>query len=120
MRHFIIGCIMLTIFGCAGAPFIDHLAGVPLSSAPYFHHNEVFVEGQDLYSGLDPHRYASKVGENYSIYVVAHKTYSQWQADPSLTDVTGTVETSTLTAGTLSNNQTLVWVNMLLPALSHI
>jgi len=104
---------------CKSKPYVDHLAGVPLSSAPHFHHNEVFVEGQDLYVGLDPNRYHTKIGHTYAIYVVPHKTHTQWAANSSLVDVSGGVENATLNAGTLSNNQTQVWPNMSLPPMSH-
>ena len=106
--------------GCAGAPFIDHLAGEPLASAPDFHHREVFVEGEDLWVAVDPGRYPTKVGQSYRVYVVAHKDYQQWKADPSLSDVSGGFETATLGAGGLSSNKTLAWANMSRPAATHV
>ena len=119
MRRFALLVGLLAIVGCACPPVVDHLAGVPLGSAPYFHHREVFVENEDLYVALDPNRYTSRIGDTYSIHVVAHKTPAEWHADPSLADVTGSVETSTLAAGSLDDNKTLAWSNMSLPTLSH-
>jgi len=111
--------LMLLLAACPGPPFIDHLAGTPLTAAPYFHHREVLLEGENLWVGLDPNKYPAKVGHTYSIYVVAHKTASQWQTDHSLTDVTGTVETATLVAGTLQANQRIAWAGTALGSLTH-
>ena len=71
-------------------------------------------------SPLDPKRHPNKIGDTYSIYVVAHKTHTEWKADPGLQDVTSVVEAAILTAGDLSNNKTSVWNNMSLPSASHI
>ncbi len=106
-------------------PYIDHIAGVPFGSPPvnpppFFHHKEVFIEGQYLYAAVDPNRYPNKVGNTYSVYVVEHKTHSQWDTDPSLVDVTGDVETRTLTDDSLEKNYTMVWADMSLPTMSHI
>lgn len=120
MRTIVLAIVVVAIVGCKGAPFIDHLAGTPLPSTPYFHHTELFVEGQDLHVGVDPNRYPTKVGTSYSVYVVEHKSPSQWTADPSLVDVTGSVETFTLTAGTLSGNTHAAWSGMSLPPMSHV
>lgn len=103
-------------------PYIDHLAGIPFAShphlnrPPFFHHKEVFIEGDYLYAAVDPNRYPNKVGDTYSIYVVEHKTLSQWEADPSLVDVTGAVETRILEPDILFENYTMVWPNMSLPS----
>ena len=112
----IIGCI---ISGCAGAPFLDHLAGKNLATAPSFLHKEVFFEGEDLWVGVDPNRYPSKVGQAYNIYVAEHKDYNQWKTNPNLVDITGNIENKTLVVGGLSANRTKAWSNMTLPAMVH-
>ncbi len=124
MKHFVFGVLLISIVGCAGPPYIDHLAGVPfapppVNPPPFFHQREVFLEGNYLYAAVDPNRYPSKVGDTYSIYVVEHKTHTQWDADPSLVDVTSAVETRTLIAGTLNHNYGVVWADMSLPSMSH-
>jgi len=112
--------LSLLVAGCPGAPFIDHLAGVPLGGAPYFHHVDVFVEGQSLYAAIDPIRYPDKIGKKFRVHVVRHKSASQWAADPSLVDVTGAVETATLTAGSLSSNRVLVWPSVATATGAHL
>ena len=110
---------LLTFTGCPGEPFIDHLSGSPLPGAPHFHHRELFVDGDTLRVAVDPHRYPAKVGDVYDIYVVEHKTYSQWSANPVLTDVSGGAERKTLAAGSLNNNIHIAWASMNLPSMTH-
>jgi dienelactone hydrolase len=114
-----VGCL-LALVSCAGPPFLEQLAGIPIGGAPHFHTLEAFVEGQSLRVAVDPARYPSKVGQTYRVYVVAHKTASQWRIDPSLVDLSGGFETATLSAGPLSANTTLAWGGMSLPALAHV
>ena len=119
MLCFLIALIVTVLAGCAGQPFVDHLAGSPLPTAPHFNYRELFLEGEDLRVAVDPNQYPDKVGSIYHIYVVEHKSASQWTKDQSLSDVTGSVRSATLTAGSIRDNVSMVWADMILPSTVH-
>ncbi len=85
------------------------LTGRPTTGAPAWESATSAMDVDPIYVALDPVRYADRVGLPYQIDVVAHKTPEQWAADPTLTDVTGAVESGTLTDGSL--NVTEVWAD---------
>ena len=116
-RIFNIGLLLLGacfLNGCLNAPFVDHLAGTPLSTTdlPYFHHKNLFINNEDdVHLGFDLSRYPTKNGADCDVYVVEHKHPSQWRVDPSLVDVTGGHHTMTNIGGNMqqNSNRPLLW-----------
>lgn len=85
------------------------LAGNPLGAYPNFEFVRAFNQGSPVSVGVDPSRYPTTVGVTADIYVVAAKTSSQWQADPSLVDVSGDgAEVVTFVSGSITNNTVTV------------
>ena len=81
------------------------LAGNPLGAYPHFEFVRAFNEGSAVSVGVDPSRHPAAVGVTADVYVVVSKTASEWQADPSLVDVTGDgAEVVTFVAGSITDN----------------
>ncbi len=81
------------------------LAGNPLGAYPNFEFVRAFNEGSAVSVGVDPSRHPAVVGVTADVYVVASKTASEWQADPSLVDLTGDgAEVATFVAGSITAN----------------
>lgn len=78
------------------------LSGRPRSLAPGWETARSFLPGEALWVALDPVRWPSRVGRSFDVYVAAHREAADWQADPALADVSGTVETATLAASGLT------------------
>jgi hypothetical protein len=64
------------------------LAGNSLGAYPFFEYVKAFNEDATVELAIDPTRFPDIVGLTCDIYVVDAKTAGQWQADPSLVDVT--------------------------------
>ena len=80
------------------------LAGRPLAGFPFFEFVRTFNEGSLIHLAIDPGQNPDLVGQTGHGYVVASKSRHEWQTDPALTDLTGGVETITITAGTIQAN----------------
>ena len=93
----------LTLHAVAAAP----LSGRPRDHAPGWESSDSFMDIDPVYVALDPVRFSDRVGMDYAVHVVAHKSVDEWLADPTLLDVTGVVEEGTLAAGAL--NITEAW-----------
>jgi len=91
------------ISGGASLTMLDRdvqLAGNPLAAFPFVEHVKAFNQGRPISAAVDPALYPWVVGQTADVYVVAHKSRSQWLADPTLTDVSASgAETFTFTAG---------------------
>lgn len=95
----------LTFKAVAPAP----LTGRARTRTPYWESAQSFFDVDPVWVALDPVRHADRVGMPYDVYVVLHKSLDEWATDPSLADVTGTVETGTVTAGSLGDNVVDAW-----------
>ncbi len=85
------------------------LGGRPLRAYPFFEATLAVNQGDMLHLAADPGRFPQLVGETADLYVVAAKTTAEWNADPSLDDVSsGGAETVAFTAGTVQDNTFLV------------
>ncbi len=68
------------------------LAGRSLAQRPHFEYVRAFNEGEPIEVRLDPARFPELIGEKAYVYVVASKTSAEWDADPTLVDVTAGLE----------------------------
>ena len=90
------------------------LAGRTLPVFPWFEQvRSINEEDGSVQVALDPTRHRDRVGLSFDIYVVDHQSPSEWVADNTLVDVTGDVETATLTAGSIRDNIFEVWAGPL-------
>lgn len=104
--------------GCAGADTVlvrsgtrPSLTGQARANPPYWESVRSFNDVSTISVALDPARWSDRVGLSFDLYVVEHKDLAGWAADPSLTDVTGAVETGTVSADGLSANLWTAWDN---------
>lgn len=84
------------------------LAGRSLPSYPHFEFVDTFNEGE-VESAIDPHRHGDRVGQEYRVYVVAHRSAAEWAIDPSLVDVSGGFEVETVVGGSTADNRIVPW-----------
>lgn len=84
------------------------LAGRSLPSFPHFECVNTFNEGT-IETALDPTRHGDRVGLAYRVHIVPHRTAAEWLADPTLTDVTGQAEESTVFVGSILDNVIVPW-----------
>jgi hypothetical protein len=81
------------------------LAGNPLSQYPFFEYVRAFNVNAPVNVAIDPTRFPAIVGHTCDIYVVNHKSASDWATNPALTDVTpGGALTHAFVAGTIQAN----------------
>ena len=85
------------------------LSGRAATLPPYWASADSFNDVEAVTVALDPARYADRVGLSYDLYVVDHKAPEAWAADPSLVDVSGAVETATVSADGLTANILTAW-----------
>ncbi|MBM3976931.1 MAG: hypothetical protein FJ299_08075 [Planctomycetes bacterium] len=91
-----------------GTPTRVELAGNPLTLYPFFEHVRAFNQGSSLRIAVDPGMHPALVGVNANIHVVATKKVADWISNPTLNDLTGTVENVTFAAGTIQSNTFVV------------
>lgn len=81
------------------------LAGNTLAQYPFFEYVRAFNVDAPVRVAIDPTRFPGIVGLTCDAFVVAHKTPSQWLADPTLVDATpGGALARTFVAGTIQAN----------------
>jgi len=98
----------------AGPPhdLVSDLAGRRTKKRLYpgFEYSNTFLRHDAVLAGLDPSDIPSSTSAAYArIYVVAAKSASEWQANPTLHDVTEAVEGRIVKAGTLELSIGQVW-----------
>lgn len=87
------------------------LSGQSLGEYPHFVHVDTYNEDSAIETSIDPSRHAERVGLDYRVYVVAHKTTGEWASDPSLTDVSGGFETSSVAGSSIGDNVIDAWAS---------
>ncbi|MBI1748585.1 MAG: hypothetical protein HYR55_18655 [Acidobacteria bacterium] len=94
----------------AGLPGVIRLelAGNALEAYPYFEYVRAINQGSTVAVAVDPIRYPEVAGRRADLYIVAHKTETEWAADPQLTDVRGGPQSVTFTTGDIRANTFLV------------
>ncbi len=85
------------------------IAGGELGDFPWYSFHQVFERSDAVHAAVDPGRLPDRIGLSADVYVVAHKSPEGWAADPSLTDVSGAVESLTVGALSLADSGALVW-----------
>jgi len=82
-----------------------HLAGNALGQYPWFEYVRAFNENATVEVAIDPARFPEIAGQTCDIHVVEAKAKADWEADPSLADVTpGGAQTQTFAGGTIQEN----------------
>ncbi|NNC39610.1 MAG: hypothetical protein HKN95_02870, partial [Acidimicrobiia bacterium] len=98
-------CASVLLPLCARGAVAVELAGRPLGEYPHFEHVNVFNANEAVSVGVDPSVSTALVDVTCPVYVVAAKTASEWQSDPSLADVrSGGPGTATFAAGSILAN----------------
>ncbi len=98
-------------------PIQRNLTGAPLSEYPYIDFGNTFNQGSSVFAAVDGFRRPDKVGKTANVYIVDHKKPDEWEADPVLNDVSGTVETLTIVAmsatdtSSVQKNRFDIWTN---------
>ena len=93
------------------------IAGRPQAHRPYFQFVNNFPKGTDVYAALDPDSLPQGLlSQRAAIYVIRHKTSSQWSASYTLDDISGpgttpAVKIVPIVPGCVNWNTTLVWSN---------
>ncbi len=85
------------------------LAGRELPAYPHFDYMMTMTEDDVVQTAIDPSRHPERLGLPYDIYVVRHRTAQQWAANNVLVDVSGAIESSTVTAGGVELNINEAW-----------
>jgi dienelactone hydrolase len=104
-----------------GIALTPEIAGRPLAHRPYFRFANNFPKGTDVYAALDPDALPpGLVSQRAAIYVIHHKTATQWSASSALTDISGPGMTAAskivpIVSGCVNWNTTLVWPNPQVP-----
>ncbi|PYS88893.1 MAG: hypothetical protein DMF64_19095 [Acidobacteria bacterium] len=100
-----------------GIVLTPQIAGRPLAHRPYFYFVNNFPKGTDVYAALDPDALPQGLtSQRAAIYVIEHKTATEWAASSALADISGpgmtpAVKTVPIVAGCVNWNTTLVWPN---------
>lgn len=84
--------------------------GIPIPGMlPFFQVLRTANEGGIITAALDPARHSERVGRSALLYLVTHKTPSEWAINPSLVDVTGGPKLVTISGASVTDNITAVW-----------
>ena len=89
---------------CAAQIVETELAGNSLTQYPFFEYVKAFNEDASVEVAIDPSRFPGISGQTGDIYIVAAKTKTQWDSDPSLADVRGGPQTETFGGLTIQDN----------------
>src|SRR6266542_2411965 len=96
---------LLLPISAAGAIIKTELAGNSLAQYPFFEYVRAFNVNAPVKVAIDPTRFPSIVGKTCDIYVVNHKSASDWSTNPALVDVTpGGALTQTFGGTTIQAN----------------
>jgi hypothetical protein len=96
---------LLLPLSVAAAITETELAGNPLTQYPFFEYVRAFNVDAPVNVAIDPTRFPAIVGVTCDVYVVNHKSASDWAMNPGLVDVTpGGMQTHTFSAGTIQEN----------------
>jgi hypothetical protein len=97
-------CLLLPL-AAAGQITKTELAGNSLTQYPFFEYVRAFNVNAPVKVAIDPTRFPAIVGDTCDIYVVNHKSASEWSANPTLVDVTpGGALTQTFSGTTIQAN----------------
>ena len=95
-------CLMMLPLTAHAAMTKTELAGNPLTQYPFFEYVRAFNVNAPVNVAIDPTRFPSIVGQTCDIYVVNHKSASDWAINPALADVTpGGALSHNFVAGTI-------------------
>ena len=90
------------------------LTGRSLTGSPWFEFIDTFNIDEQVEVSLDPVRYADRVGLEYDLYVVEHRTVDEWAADQTLIQVPTSLESGTVSSGTTEDGLVTAWASDLI------
>jgi hypothetical protein len=97
-------CLLLPL-AATGQITKTELAGNSLGQYPFFEYVRAINVNEPVKVAIDPTRFPAIAGETCDIYVVNHKSPSDWDTNPALLDITpGGKLTQTFSAGTIQLN----------------
>lgn len=97
--------VLMHPLAAAAAAIRTELAGNTLAEYPFFESVRAFNVDAPVEVAIDPTRFPAVVGDTCDVFVVAHKSPSQWGSDPSLVDVTpGGPQSESFVAGSIQAN----------------
>lgn len=89
----------------AAAIMKTELAGNPLTQYPFFEYVRAFNVNAAVNIAIDPTRFPAIVGDTCDIYMVNHKSASDWSTNPALVDLTpGGALTQTFSGANIQAN----------------
>lgn len=81
------------------------LAGNAIVDYPHFEYVKAFNENTAVSIAIDPTRFPGIIGQTCDVYIVAAKKTSEWDVDPTLTDITtGGAQTIGFVGGNIQAN----------------
>lgn len=96
---------LLQPLSAAAAITKTELAGNSLAQYPFFEYVRAFNVNAPVRVAIDPTRFPAISGDACKIYVVAHKSASDWSSNPALVDVTpGGAQTETFAGTDIQGN----------------
>jgi len=97
-------CLLFAL-PAAGQITKTELAGNSLSQYPFFEYVRAINVNAPVKVAIDPTRFPAIVGDTCDIYVVNHKSPSDWSSNPALVDITpGGLLTHTFSGATIQLN----------------
>ncbi|HXI12106.1 MAG TPA: choice-of-anchor X domain-containing protein [Thermoanaerobaculia bacterium] len=101
---FVFLCLLQPL-SAAAAITKTELAGNSLAQYPFFEYVRAFNVNAPIKVAIDPTRFPAISGDTCRIFVVNHKSPSDWTANPALVDVTpGGAQTETFAAANIQGN----------------
>jgi len=97
-------CVLYPL-AAAAAITKTELAGNSLAQKPFFEYVRAINVNAPVKVAIDPSRFPAIVGHTCNIFVVSHKSQSDWASNPALSDVTpGGAQSATFTATNIQAN----------------
>ncbi len=104
-------------FACPpdGVIIRTQLAGHSLLTEPHFDYVRAINVGRDIEVAINPARFPDVVGETFDLYVMSARNASQWDSDPTLTDLRPLPQTETITGATVPDATFTLFLGNALP-----
>ena len=98
-------CLAVLTLSANAATTKTELAGNSLAQYPFFEYVRAFNANAPVRVAIDPTRFPAIAGDTCGIFVVNHKSPSDWSSNPALVDVTpGGAQTETFSGPDIQGN----------------
>ncbi len=98
-------CLTVLTLSVHAATTKTELAGNSLTQYPFFEYVRAFNANAPVRVAIDPTRFPAIAGDTCGIFVVSHKSPSDWSSNPALLDVTpGGAQTETFSGPDIQGN----------------